>query len=138
MHLPKGTCLPNEETEIMVDAVVGGDFIFPQGVEPVSSIYIISIASKLHQPSLLKIQHCVALEKADTPSKLSFYRAALKEPTPPYIFKRIKGGKFDNNDQYGELHLPVYCAMTIGKHSSDESSGTDTSGVISDIDDSTG
>ena len=33
LHLSKGTCLAEEETEIMVDAVVGGDFVFPQGVE---------------------------------------------------------------------------------------------------------
>ena len=38
--------------------------MFPEGVEPVSAIYIISITSKLHMPSLVKIQHCVALDKA--------------------------------------------------------------------------
>ena len=127
----------------MVDAVVGGDFVFPQGVEPVSAVYIISIASKLRQPSLLKMQHCVALDKAGTDNQLSFYRSGLKEPTPPYFFKRIKGGKFDINNQYGELELPVFCAMVIGKESttsSDESSDSinDTpetsSGVVSDID----
>ena len=127
----------------MVDAVVGGDFVFPQGVEPVSAAYIISIASKLRQPSLLKMQHCVALDKAGTDNQLSFYRSGLKEPTSPYFFKRIKGGKFDINNQYGELELPVFCAMVIGKESttsSDESSDSinDTpetsSGVVSDID----
>ena len=145
LHLPKGTCLPNEETEIMVDAVIGGDFVFPEGVEPVSAIYIISIASMLRQPSLLKIQHCVALKKASTHSQLSFYRASLKEPTPPYFFKRRKGGIFDINNKYGELELPVFCAMVIGKestsssssNSNDESSDSinDTSsGIVSDID----
>ena len=111
--------------------------------EPVSAIYIISIASKLRQPSLLKIQHCVALDKAGTDNHLSFYRSGLKEPTPPYFFKRIKGGKFDINNQYGELELPVFCAILIGNESttcSDESSDSinDTpetsSGVVSDID----
>ena len=105
----------------MVDAVVGGDFVFPQGVEPVSAAYIISIASKLRQPSLLKMQHCVALDKAGTDNQLSFYRSGLKEPTSPYFFKRIKGGKFDINNQYGELELPVFCAMVIGKESTTSS-----------------
>ena len=137
MHLPKGWCLPKEESEIMVDAVVGGDFLFPQGVEPVSAVYIISIASRLRQPSLLKVQHCVALDKASAHSQLSFYRATLKEPTPPYCFKRVKGGRFDINNQYGKLELPVFCGMVIGKEStgsSDESSDTDaSSGVVSDV-----
>ena len=131
LHAPKGTCLPDEECDVMIDAVVGGDFLFPRGVEPVSAIYIISIASKLREPTLLKIQHCVALNEASEHSQLSFYRATLKEPTPPYHFRRAKGGRFDISSQYGQLELPVFCAMAIGKESDEDS--TDSSGVGSDI-----
>ena len=111
----------------MVDAVVGGDFVFPEGVEPVSAIYIISITSKLLMPSLLRIQHCVALDKASKHSRLSFYRALLREPNPPYHFRRVKGGKFDINSQFGELELPAFCAMGIGKDS--PTSSEDESGI---------
>ena len=127
LHFPANTCLPGEECDIMMDAVVGGDFVFPEGVEPVSAIYIISITSKLHMPSLLKIQHCVALDKASKHSRLSFYRALLKEPIPPYNFRRVKGGKFDINSQFGELELPTFCAMVIGKDS--PTSSEDESGI---------
>ena len=118
LHFPANTCLPGEECDILVCAVVGGDFVFPEGVEPVSAIYIISITSKLNMPSLLKIQHCVALDKASKHSRLSFYRALLKEPNPPYHFEVLEGGKFDTSDQFGELELPMFCAMVIGKNSS--------------------
>ena len=117
LHFPANTCLPSEECDIMVDAVVGGDFVFPEGVEPVSAIYIISITSKLHMPSLLRIQHCVALDKASKHSRLSFYRASLKEPKPPYHFKRVNGGKFDISSEFGELQLPMFSAKVIGKDS---------------------
>ena len=127
LHFPANTCLPSEESDIMVDAVVGGDFVFPEGVEPVSAIYIISTTSKLHMPSLLRIQHCVALNKASKHSHLSFYRALLKEPKPPYHFRRVKGGKFDINSQFGELELPTFRAMGIGKDSS--TSSKDESGI---------
>ena len=126
LHLPKGTCLPDEDCEIMVDTVVGGEFVFPKGVEPVSAIYIISITSKLRKPSLLKIQHCVALDKASEHSRLSFYRGLLKEPNPPYHFRRVNGGKFDINNQFGELELPVFCAMAIGKDSPNSADEPDT------------
>ena len=126
LHLPVNTCLPGEKCEIMVDAVVGGEFVFPRGVEPVSAIYIISITSKLREPSLLKIQHCVALDKVSKHNDLSFYRALLKEPKPPYYFKCVKGGKF--NDQFGELELPAFCAMAIGKGSSSCSTSGDEAG----------
>ena len=127
LHFPANTCLPGEECDIMVDAVVGGDFVFPEGVEPVSAIYIISITSKLHMPSLLRIQHCVALDKASKHSRLSFYRASLKEPKPPYHFRRVNGGKFDINSQFGELELPAFCSMAIGKDS--PTSSEDESGI---------
>ena len=126
LHFPANTCLPGEECDIMVDAVVGGDFVFPEGVEPVSAIYIISITSKLHMPSLLRIQHCVALDKASKHSHLSFYRALLKEPKPPYHFKHVKGGKFDISSEFGELKLPTFCAKVIGKDSANGKDGKES------------
>lgn len=123
LHLPEYTFLPKEECCIKVDAVVAGDFVIPEGVEPVSAIYIISITTKLRQPSLLKIQHCVNLQPD---SQLSFYRASLKELTPPYHFKRVVGGKFDQLNKYGELELPVFCGQLIGK---DNGSG-DSDGCV--------
>ena len=115
LHLPEHTFLPKEECCIRVDAVVGGDFDIPEGVEPVSAIYVISVTTKLRQPSLLKIQHCVDLDRAHPDSGLSFYRASLKESSPPYRFKRVPGGRFDVLNKYGELELPVFCAKFIGK-----------------------
>ena len=126
LHLPEHTFLPDEECCIKVEAVIGGDFVIPEGVEPVSTIYIISVTTKLRQPSLLKIQHCVDLEKAHPDSRLSFYRASLKESFPPYYFKRVDGGKFNSLDKYGELELPVFCAQLIGKDKG-SSSGSDVS-----------
>ena len=115
LHLPEHTFLLKEECCIRVDAVIGGDFDIPEGVEPVSAIYVISVTTKLRQPSLLKIQHCVDLDKVHPDSGLSFYRASLKESSPPYHFKRVPGGRFDVLDKYGELELPVFCAKFIGK-----------------------
>ena len=132
LHSPKGTCLPDEECDVMIDAVVSGDFLFPREVEPVSTIYIISIASKLCEPTLLRIQHCVALNEASEHSQLSFYRATLKEPTPPYHFECAKGGRFDTGNQYGLLELPVvFCAVAIGKESDEDI--TDSNGVGREI-----
>ena len=125
-HVPEGTCPVGSECEVMVDVVMAGDFAFPEGVEPVSAIYIISVASKLLQPSLVKIQHCVALDKTNgDSSQLSFYRATLKEPTPPYHFKPVEGGRFYVGDQYGQLELPVFCGLAIGDtEQSQQTTGT--------------
>ena len=115
LHLPEHTFLPKEECCIRVDAVIGGDFDIPEGVEPVSAIYVISVTTKLCQLSLLKIQHCVDLDRAHPDSGLSFYRASYKESSPPYRFKCVPGGRFDVLNKYGVLELPVFCAKFIGK-----------------------
>ena len=114
LHLPEGTCPPDKDCDVMVDCVVGGEFVFPKGVEPVSAIYLISAPLKPHKSPLLKIQHSVALNKASKNACLSFYRASLKESRPPYQFRRVKGGTFDTHNQFGELHLPAFCGMAIG------------------------
>ena len=121
LHFPERTFLPDEDCDVMVDVVVGGDFVFPKGVEPVSAIYFISITSKLQKPSLLKIQHCVALNRANKSSQLSFYRAKLKGPKPAIKFTLLEGGRFDVKQQYGVLELPAFCAVMIGKVSSNNS-----------------
>ena len=123
LHLPEHTFLPKEECCIRVDALIGGDFDIPKGVEPVSAIYVISVTTKLRQPSLLKIQHCVDLDRAHLDSGLSFYTASLKESSPPYHFKRVPGGRFDDLNKYGELELPVFCAKFIGKDGLDSAMG---------------
>ena len=105
LHLPEHTFLPKEECCIRVDAVIGGDFDIPEGVEPVSAIYVISVTTKLRQPSSLKIQHCVDLDRAHPDSGLSFYRASLKESSPPYRFKRVPGGRFDVLNKYNFIIL---------------------------------
>ena len=132
LHLPEHTFLPKEECCIRVDAVIGGDFDIPEGVEPVSAIYVISVTTKLRQPSSLKIQHCVDLDRAHPDRGLSFYRASLKESSPPYRFKRVPGGRFDVLNKYGVLELPVFCAKVIckdqgGIHSDNSVEGDDSS-----------
>ena len=62
LHIPKGTCLPGEKCDIEVYVAMGGDFVLPKRVEPMSAVFIISTAEQFHPPLLLKIQHCVALE----------------------------------------------------------------------------
>ena len=134
LHLPEGTCPPDKDCDVMVDSVVGGEFVFPKGVEPVSAIYLISAPLKPHKSPLLKIQHCVALNKASKNACLSFYRASLKESRPPYHFRHVKGGTFDTHNQFGELYLPAFCGMAIGKISSRSSEEESTqSSSLSDM-----
>ena len=132
---PKDSCLPKEDCNISIDVVMAGDFTFPEGMEPVSAIYIVSVSSVLCQPLLLRLQHCVDLELAKDQSHLSFYRAPLNKSVPPYNFRPINGGRFIVGSQYGEIELQSFSAVVIGQVEDDPSDddGSDSSDYLSPI-----
>ena len=115
LHIPENTCSPGTTCDIKIDVAIGGEFTFPKGVEPVSAVFIISIKGKFYKPLRLRIQHCVVSETEADCDQLRFYRASLSKTSPPFMFKEITGGSFNVNDDYGEICLPVFCSVTVGK-----------------------
>ena len=109
MHFRQGTTPP----EVLIKALVGGKFQFPNGMELVSALYLISISEEFHQPVELEIQHCVCLKSSQQCKYLSFITAPID--VPPYKFKFIEGGKFYTDSQYGMIALSHFCLMGIGK-----------------------
>ena len=63
LHFPQGTISPSDTCEVVVKALVGGKFQFPEGTELVSAVYAISFAKELKQPVKLD---CVSLESKTT------------------------------------------------------------------------
>ena len=125
LHIPENTCSPGTTCDIKIDVAIGGEFTFPKGVEPVSAVFIISIKGKFYEPLRLKIQHCVALETKADCDQLHFYRASLKETSPPFVFKKVKGGNFYVSDDYGEIYLPAFCGIAVGKDAGNTSNPED-------------
>ncbi len=106
--------------------------MFPNDVEPVSAIFIISIKGKFYKPLRLRIQHCVGLKTKTDCDQLHFYRASLKETSPPFMFKKVKGGSFNVKDDYGEIELPAFCGMAICSDTSNPEDCDDYSDLCSD------
>ena len=111
MYFPQGT-IPSE---VLIKALVGGKFQFPDGMELVSALYVISFAEELLQPVELELQHCVCLESSVQFKYLSFIAAPIDESVPPYKFEFKEGGKFNTNSQYGVIACSKFCLMGIGK-----------------------
>ncbi len=128
LHIPENTCSPGTTCDIKIDVAIAGEFTLPKGVEPVSAVFIISIKGKFQKPLQLRIQHCVGLETEADCDQLHFYRASLKETSLPFMFKKVKGGSFYVNDDFGEIYLPAFCGMVIGKD-------TGSTGSLEDCDD---
>ena len=100
MHFPEGTIPPSQ---VLIKALVGGKFQFPDDVELVSALYVIQFPENFLQPVELEIQHCVTLKSSRQFKHLSFIIAPIDESVPPYKFKFIEGGKFYTDSQYGKI-----------------------------------
>ena len=100
MNFPEGT-IP--QSQVLIKALVGGKFQFPDKVELVSALYVIRFPDKFLQPVELEIEHCVSVECSQQFKNLSFIIAPIDESVPPYKFQYIKGGKFYTDSQYGMI-----------------------------------
>ena len=113
LQFPIGTISPSDTCEVVVKALVGGKFQFPEGTELVSAVYAISFSKKLLQPVKLDVQHCVSLESKQQLKHLRFVKASLKQRVPPYEFERIDGGEFSTDSFYGSITRHQFCLIGI-------------------------
>ena len=96
MYFTEGTIPP---TQVLIKALVGGKFQFPDGMELVRALYVIPFSEEYLQPVKLQIQHCVYLKSSRQFKYLSFITAPIDESVPPYKFQFLKGGKFYSDSQ---------------------------------------
>ena len=107
--------LKQTPSQVLIKALVGGKFQFPDGMELVSALYVIKFAKEFVQPVELYIQHCVYLKNPGQFKYLSFIIAHIDKSVPPYKFQFIEGGKFYTNSQYGMIVRSKFCIVGIGK-----------------------
>ena len=112
MHFLEGTTPPSQ---VVVKALVGGKFQFPDGMELVSALYVIKFPKEFVQPVKLHIQHCVYLKNSRQFEYLSFIIAHIDKSVPPYKFQFIDGGNFYTDSQYGMIVRSRFCITGIAK-----------------------
>ena len=118
MNFPEGTIPPSQ---VLVKALVGGKFQFPNKVELVSALYVIQFPENFLQPVELEIQHCVSLKSSQQFKYLSFIIAPIDESVPPYKFQFIEGGKFYTDSQYGMIVRSKFSIAGIVQKSNGDS-----------------
>ena len=113
INVPEGTVSSTETCEIVVTALIGGQFTFPKGSELVSAVYGVSIASEIQQPLTLEIQHCVSLKTSEQSSYMRFAKASSKQLPLPYQFHLLEGGVFSLDTRYGAISLTKFCFVCV-------------------------
>lgn len=112
MTIQNGSLPPNKLCDVVVKALVGGQFEFPDGSVPVSAVYAISLTRKLLKPAILEIQHCVDIQNKDDCKSLQFVVAGCAQKTLPYEFTAVPGGKFYPGSQYGVTYRESFSMIS--------------------------
>ena len=113
IFISEDALLPYETCLVSVKAIVGGHFRFPEGAEPVSAIYGISLSRQIRKPARIEMQHCVKLENSEQ-SKFMSFAVAFQEPSSmPYQFRKVPGGIFEEKKLFGSINRQQFSFMTI-------------------------
>ena len=113
LHIPRGTISPSDTCEVVVKALVGGRFQFPEGTELVSAVYAVAFAKKLLEPVEMEIQHCVLLTNEEQGKSLSFVSTAKNRRDNPNKFEFVEGGVFNPGKRYASIQRIHYCENAI-------------------------
>ena len=108
IHVPKGAT--SSSCDIVIKAIVAGDFDFPKGTQLVSGVYAISVSKKFLKPVQLEMQHCVLLKNKQHTQLLKF---ATADDTEPHKFTTLEGGVFQPDSQYGNICCQDFSLFSI-------------------------
>ena len=100
LHFSQGTISASDTCEVVVKALVGGRFQFPEGTELVSAVYAVAFAKKVFEPVEMEIQHCINLTNEKQGKYLSFVSTAKTHRHHPNKFEFVEGGVFYPGKRY--------------------------------------
>ena len=113
LHCPQGAISPSDTCEVVVKALLGGRFQFPEGTELVSTVYAVAFAKKLLEPVEMEIQHCVLLTNEEQGKSLSFVSTAKNRRDNPNKFEFVERGIFKPGKRYASIQRKHYCENAI-------------------------
>ena len=111
MQVPEGAT--SGPCDIIVKAIVAGQFEFPEGTELVSAVYAMSATMKLNKPVTLEMQHSVAIIEEQQGRFLSFVRAECNQSNLSYKFNLLECGVFLPGNHYGKVSCDGFSLIGI-------------------------
>ena len=113
MQVPAGAT--TGPCDIVVKAIISGEFEIPEGCELVSALYAISASRKFIKPVDVEIEHCVRLENEQDCKFMCFGITTCKQEVLPYTFKIIKNGVFTPRSKFGKVFQSSFSIIGIFK-----------------------
>ena len=110
IFVQKNSLNSDEECEVSVRTIFGGQFKLPPGTTLASALYDITIKGNLQEPINICIQHCVDSKYL---SQLSFAIVELDLENKLFDIKKIDDGKFAIGANECSIELKESCFLCI-------------------------
>ena len=113
IEIPKGSLPAGHGIELLVRAIIAGDFILPPNCYLVSGIYQISSSEQFKKNVTLHLLHAAIIKSEEEATYFRFYTADCSS-SPPYQFKEMEGGYFTPFNNSATIDVHHFSCFTIG------------------------
>ena len=114
MSFPENTLQHEDDCEVTVLALAGGNFQLPKGTELVSAVFSISFEREISRPIGVHIEHCASLETKWQTTQLRFVATTGKDHSQnKTVFNYIEGGQFEIGNKYGYMERMHFCELGV-------------------------
>lgn len=126
--IPTGAVLEGNKLELNVWPCHNGPFQLPEHYELASPVFLISPSFQFSSKISLKMCHFSNLETVEDCETMTFLsapatpHASEAQKEPEYLFKELKEGVFEPDQDYGQILLKHFCLTGVGRKRKQSSS----------------
>ena len=130
--IPPGAVPEGRELDLGVWPCYSGPFLFPDGYELSSPIFLVSPMFEFSREIALTLWHFSNLETVEDSERMVFLSAHSAPNTqwagkePAYQFRVLDKGVFEPRRDYGQISLTRFCYVGVGRKHKKHSSPSDS------------
>ena len=116
LRIPRNAVPPNKKVNVTFGACLSGSFKYPEGYEPLSAVYLISVDSSFDKELKLTFEHFAEIENEIQASKLKCFSAksSLANGGKEYEFHQMVGAKLAVDKTRCKLTTQHFCKIVVG------------------------
>ena len=112
--IPQDALRPDEPMNISFKTCLSGDFKFPEGYEPFSSVYHITTDRPFEKEVELSIEHFAHIKTDEQVKDMTFFVAKPVKGSKEIEFTAISGGKFEVGKESCVLSTRTFSFWGVG------------------------
>ena len=115
LKIPMNAVPPDKTVNVTFGACLSGAFKYPEGYEPLSSVYLISVDSSFEKEVELMFEHFAEIETNEQAISLKCFSAksSLADGEKVYKFHQMKGAKLAVGKTRCKLMTQHFCHIVV-------------------------